>query len=221
MRSILRGLGRLLHFSGSGLKQGLALRLNWLAVVARQNRQVSIAWGARLIGKNIRLGSGTSIAAGAELNAALRDPQQEYIHLGKGCIVKQGVLLQSWQGFIEIGNYCSVNAYTVMQGTGGIRIGQGVRIGAHCVLVASMHNYADPTQFIKDQGWTAQGIQLEDDVWLGARVTVLDGVRIGRGAVIAAGAVVTQDVAPYTVVGGVPARPLKQRGPDSDSPRPD
>ncbi|HID52295.1 MAG TPA: acyltransferase, partial [Anaerolineae bacterium] len=61
-----------------------------------------------------------------------------------------------------------------------------------------------------EQGITAQGIVIEDDVWLGAGAIITDGVRVGQGAVVAAGAVVTKDVAPYTVVGGVPARVIKE-----------
>jgi acetyltransferase-like isoleucine patch superfamily enzyme len=61
-----------------------------------------------------------------------------------------------------------------------------------------------------EQGITAEGILLEDDVWVGAGAIITDGVRIGQGAVIAAGAVVTADVPPHTVAGGVPARVLKQ-----------
>jgi acetyltransferase-like isoleucine patch superfamily enzyme len=60
-----------------------------------------------------------------------------------------------------------------------------------------------------EQGITAAGIVIEDDVWLGAGAVITDGVRVGKGAVVAAGAVVTKDVPPHTVVGGVPARPIK------------
>ena len=60
-----------------------------------------------------------------------------------------------------------------------------------------------------EQGITAEGIIIEDDVWIGAGAIVTDGVRIGKGAVIAAGAVVTNNVPPHTVVGGVPAKPIK------------
>ena len=61
-----------------------------------------------------------------------------------------------------------------------------------------------------EQGITAQGITIEDDVWIGAGAIVTDGVRVGKGAVVAAGAVVTKDVTPHTVVGGVPAQEIKQ-----------
>jgi maltose O-acetyltransferase len=69
------------------------------------------------------------------------------------------------------------------------------------------HNPTDHTQES-----ISKPVVIEDDVWLAARVTVLKGVRIGRGAVVAAGAVVTKDVPPCTLVGGVPARIIKQIG---------
>ena len=73
-----------------------------------------------------------------------------------------------------------------------------------------------------EQGITAQGIVIEDDVWIGSGAVVTDGVRIGRGSVVAAGAVVTKDVPPHTVVGGVPARPIRKvgeaRGKEQDVP---
>ena len=63
-----------------------------------------------------------------------------------------------------------------------------------------------------EQGITAEGIVVEDDVWIGAGAIITDGVRIGKGAVVAAGAVVTKDVPAHTVVGGIPARVLKEIG---------
>ena len=76
-------------------------------------------------------------------------------------------------------------------------------------ILAVNHNFADPTRPMVEQGITAQGIHIEDDVWIGAGAIVTDGVHIGRSAVVAAGAVVTADVPERTVVGGVPARVLK------------
>ncbi len=77
-------------------------------------------------------------------------------------------------------------------------------------IISVNHVFDDPTRPFIDQGITAEGIVVEDDVWLGAASVITDGVRIGKGAVVAAGAVVTNDVPPHTVVGGVPAKVIKK-----------
>lgn len=94
---------------------------------------------------------------------------------------------------------------------GDIEIGSHVMIGPNCVLRASDHVFDDPDVPIQLQGHTGGRIVLEEDVWLGANVVVVSGVRIGKGSVVAAGAVVTKDVKPGSVVGGVPARLIKMR----------
>jgi len=74
------------------------------------------------------------------------------------------------------------------------------------------HVVDDPTRPFVEQGITAEGIAIEDDVWIGSGAIVTDGVTVGKGAVVAAGSVVTRDVAPHTIVGGVPARVLRAVG---------
>ncbi|MDP2912849.1 MAG: acyltransferase, partial [Candidatus Omnitrophota bacterium] len=99
----------------------------------------------------------------------------------------------------------------VIYGHGGLKIGSGVRIAAHAVIIPAKHNYEDPDRFIYQQGMTCRGIEIRDDVWIGAGARILDGVVIGKGAVIASGAVVTRDVPEYAVAAGVPARIIKYR----------
>jgi acetyltransferase-like isoleucine patch superfamily enzyme len=77
-------------------------------------------------------------------------------------------------------------------------------------ILAVNHVFDDPARPFVEQGITAEGIAIEDDVWIGAGAIVTDGVRIGQGAVVAAGAVVTEDVPPHTVVAGVPARVVRE-----------
>jgi acetyltransferase-like isoleucine patch superfamily enzyme len=77
-------------------------------------------------------------------------------------------------------------------------------------IVAVNHEFDDPHRPFVEQGITAAGIVIEDDVWIGASAVITDGVHIGRGAVVAAGAVVTADVPAHTVVAGVPARVVRE-----------
>jgi galactoside O-acetyltransferase len=117
-------------------------------------------------------------------------------------------------GDIEIGDRVSLNANVYLNASGGGRIvvGHDVLVGPNAVFRTSDHVTLDPERPIREQGHAAGVIILEEDVWIAANVTVVGGVRIGRGAVVAAGAVVTADVEPYSVVGGVPARLIKRRG---------
>jgi acetyltransferase-like isoleucine patch superfamily enzyme len=102
---------------------------------------------------------------------------------------------------------CVLNAYVA-----DIRIGAGCMIGAHCAFMPYQHRASDSTRPMREQGLTSRGpVVLEDDVWLGVNVCVLDGVRVGRGAIVGAGAVVTHDVPSYAVAVGVPARVLRRR----------
>ncbi len=76
------------------------------------------------------------------------------------------------------------------------------------IICTENHKYTKETY----EGWLEQPVIIEDNVWIGYRVIILPGVRVGRNAIIGAGAVVTKDVPPYKVVGGVPAKVLKTRG---------
>ncbi|HEY6140692.1 MAG TPA: acyltransferase [Thermoanaerobaculia bacterium] len=178
------------------LRGKIALRMGWRCIER----------GARVHG-NVRLGSGTIIASGAELVAR----GAEQITLGDRCAVLRGSLLYAYGGRITIGSNTSINPYCVLYGHGGLTIGNDVLIATGCVIIPANHNIADVTMPIRAQGLTAKGIVIEDGVWLAARVTVLDGVRVGTGAVIGAGAVVNKDIPPYAIAVGVPARLVGSR----------
>lgn len=135
------------------------------------------------------------------------------IYLRKKVILDRGVDLRSLdRGHIEVGESTYIGPYTCMAGPGRILIGKNCLIASHSGIYANNHNFGDPTLNIVEQGITSQGIVIEDDCWLGSGVRVLDGVTIGRGSVIGAGAVVTKDIAPYSVAVGVPAKVISQRG---------
>jgi acetyltransferase-like isoleucine patch superfamily enzyme len=97
-------------------------------------------------------------------------------------------------------------------------MGNYVMIGPSLLITGNDHRFDQPGSAVIFSGRPApETCVIEDDVWFGARVTILMGIRVGRGAIVAAGAVVTRDVPPYTIVGGVPARPIRRRFDDEDA----
>jgi putative colanic acid biosynthesis acetyltransferase WcaF len=111
---------------------------------------------------------------------------------------------------IAIGDHCIIGFRCFLGGEGGITIGNNVNIASFSVLLGGWHDINDPT-FASEM----RPIVVEDYAWIATGATVMAGVRIGRGAVVAAGAVVTRDVPPYAVVGGVPAKRIGDRDPSA------
>jgi len=94
---------------------------------------------------------------------------------------------------------------------GNITFGDDCLVGPRVILRTANHQFSDKTKKINSQGHSIGDIHVGDDVWIGANAIILPGVRIGSGSVLAAGAVVTRDVPPFSVVAGVPARIIKKR----------
>lgn len=112
-------------------------------------------------------------------------------------------------GVLTIGDGVRINYGTSIYADRAITIGDRVRIGPHSSIVdTDFHDLYDHN--VKPEG---APVVIEDDVWIGARCTVLKGVHIGRGAVIGTGAIVTKDVPPFTVMAGVPAKPINRLDP--------
>ncbi len=153
-----------------------------------------------------------TLGAGASLDPRAFPARGGPIAIGEGSVVRAGAMLLPSGGSIRIGQRSSVNHYVVINGQGGVSIGNDVLIAAFVSIFAGSHRFSDPNRPIRQQGMeTRGGIVIEDDVWIGTHCVLLDGVRIGRGSVVAAGAVVTRDVPPFSVVAGVPARILRNR----------
>lgn len=112
---------------------------------------------------------------------------------------------------IKIGNSVGIGPYASLGGAGGLTIGDECIIGPYLSCHPENHNFSDLHSSIRFQGVSREGIEIGKNCWIGAKVTVLDGVKIGDNCVVAAGAVVTKNVPANMVLGGVPARILKER----------
>lgn len=134
------------------------------------------------------------------------------LSLGDRCTVGRYVILAPDGGSIVVGDDVSINVFCLVSGIGSVEIGKDSRVGASVSILSSNHVFDDPGRPIRTQGLTAEGVHIGSDVWIGTRAVVLDGTQIGDGAVVAAGAVVTTDVEPLSIVGGVPAHVIGRRG---------
>lgn len=158
------------------------------------------------------------LARGARLGAGLLIYGPREITIGRDFSCwRQCALVALEGGRIELGDRVSFSSNVNINAAigGRIALGNDVLVGPNVVMRSSDHRFASLDEPINKQGHTSDQIIIEDDVWVAANAVVVGGVRVGRGSVVAAGAVVTTDVAPYTVVGGVPARLLKTRDGDS------
>lgn len=126
-------------------------------------------------------------------------------HFGRSSAIYRNVDLRSPYR-ISVGEHTNINKRCVLDGRGGLTIGNNVDIAQETNIWTEQHDYNDPTYKP-----VCKEIIIEDYVWLASRVTVLPGVHIGRGAVVASGAVVTKDVPPLAIVAGVPAKIIGYR----------
>jgi acetyltransferase-like isoleucine patch superfamily enzyme len=115
---------------------------------------------------------------------------------------------------LRIGDNSNVGRYSYVGCSGLITIGRNVMISPRVSFHAESHNFDDPDIPMREQGVSRAPIVVEDDCWIASHAIILAGVTVGRGSVVAAGSVVTHDVAPYSVVAGVPARVLRSRRDD-------
>ena len=181
----------------------LVLRMDGIAAI-ENNVRIRFA-------NQIHLGRNAYIDQGVYLHACPAG-----IEIGDNSFVMHGSVLHVYNfrklphAFIRIGRNSLIGEYNVLRGQGGITIGDRVYTAPMVQMLAVNHVFDDPARPMVDQGITAEGIIVEDDVWIGAGAIITDGVCIGKGAVVAAGAVVTEDVPSHAVAGGVPARVIKQ-----------
>ena len=140
---------------------------------------------------------------------------------GSRIVIAAGAVIDSFvkikpaggSGDVVIGEKTVINSGCVIYTGNGVSIGRQVAVAANCTFAATNHAYKDASRPIMEQGFLPSrgGIVVEDDVWIGANVVLLDGARVRKGAVIAAGSIVRGEVAAYTVVAGTPLRVVGRR----------
>lgn len=146
------------------------------------------------VGRNFKLGAFSRMVASGTLS-----------DLGKG---------------ITVGDNVGISEYAYIGGAGGVRIGSDTIVGQYFSIHSENHVFRDPDKLIREQGATRVGIEVGPDCWIGAKVTLLDGVTLGRGCVVAAGSVVNQSFPDHAIIGGVPARLLRMRNTSAGSAAP-
>lgn len=172
-------------------------------------------------GKSVRVEHGYMLSCGSGLiledYAYINALSELGIQIGQNVTIARGaslvctgVIANKGKGII-IGNNCAVGAQSFLAGQGGIKIGNDVIIGPGVRIFSENHNYNEIEISIRKQGETRKGIIIEDNCWIGANAVILDGIRIGKGTVIAAGSVVTNSIDQNKVAAGVPAKVIKIR----------
>ncbi len=131
---------------------------------------------------------------------------------GSSLAIEVGVCIEHPYG-IEVGDRVFINRNSWLNAVGGLTIGDHCAFGPETIIHTANHNFGDTETPFVEQGWTYKPVVIEDDVWFGARVVILPGSRIGRGAVIGAGSVVSGNIAPYAIVHGEKATVRRSRKP--------
>jgi acetyltransferase-like isoleucine patch superfamily enzyme len=183
---------------------------------------IQSAKGLLLIGRNVRIyypqnfttGKDTIIEDGVEINCLATNGIQlgDRVTIGKYAMIRPSNIYGGAIGEgLQIGDHSNIGPYSYIGCSGKITIGNNVMMGPRVSIYAENHVFDNPDILMKDQGVVKSEVVIEDDCWIASNSVILAGVTIGKGSVVAAGSVVTENVAPYSVVAGVPAKWIKSR----------
>jgi acetyltransferase-like isoleucine patch superfamily enzyme len=191
---------------------GLALR-KWFYPCLLKHSGKGVIWGRNVVFRHpgkLSVGDLTAIDDGCLLDA--KGAGSQGINIGREVIISRNCVIQGKTGFVRIGSRTDIGCNTVITSASGIEIGKSVLIAANCYVGGGRYVAERIDVPFMDQGVFSRGpIFIGDGSWLGANATVLDGVRIGAGCIVGAGAVVTKDLPENVVAGGIPAKVLYQR----------
>lgn len=133
-----------------------------------------------------------------------------FTKVGRQTSIRDGVSV--WYPHrLKLGERVSINEGSYLGAFGNLEVGDGTMIGHKVSITTSEHRIPKRSETLRSSGIEARSVKIGEDVWLGAHAVVLGGVTIGNGAIVAAGSVVTKDVAPFAIVAGVPAKVVRFR----------
>ena len=132
-----------------------------------------------------------------------------HLYIGNNTEILQNTFIRVFYGELKIGENCSINPNCLIYSLSKVIIGNNVLIAGATAIVGFSHVFKERSVEIRLQGYESKGIIIEDNVWIGHGCSILDGVKIGQGAVIGAGSVVNKDIPAYTVFAGVPAKIIR------------
>jgi acetyltransferase-like isoleucine patch superfamily enzyme len=135
-------------------------------------------------------------------------PPYRKFSLGDYSVIESFACVNNAVGDVIIGDHTRVGLHNTI--IGPVTIGSHVNLAQGITVTALNHNFEDTNKRIDEQGISTNPVIIEDDIWIGANAVILPGVTIGHHSVVAAGAVVTKDVPPHSLVAGVPAKIMKQ-----------
>lgn len=194
---------------------GLARALMLLPRLGHAKGLFLVGRGVRVTGaRYLTLGRGVKIEELAEIQCR----SDRGVVFGDGVTIGRAVSIRpsSYYGHtrgegLVVGAGSAIGALSWIGASGHVTIGTDVLIGPRVTILPENHVFQSVDQTIKSQGVARARVVIEEDCWIGSGAVILAGVRIGRGSIVAAGAVVAKDVPPFTIVGGVPARVIKSR----------
>jgi acetyltransferase-like isoleucine patch superfamily enzyme len=157
----------------------------------------------------IWIGNGTGIGRNVTLRA--NTEQTPGIELGEGCSINDAVVINANRGFVSLGDRSWLGPFCLVYGNGGVTIGRNVLVAGHSSINTVSHAAERCDIPINDQPVITDPVVIEDDVWIGLNAVVLQGVTLGRGSIVGAGAVVTKSIPPWSIAVGVPARVVGRR----------
>lgn len=204
---------------------GILLQLVIQKLIQRMRAMRLMIWGIfpkkLFLGKNVQFSYVSNINFGkwiqlekhVHVSALCRQPVVlgNNIRIGAFSQIIAATSFNNIGEYIRIGNNVGIGEFAYLGGGGGLEIGDDCIIGQYFSCHPENHHFENPEKLIRFQGVSRKGIKIGRNCWIGSKVTILDGVSIGDDCVIAAGAVVTKNMTSNSVIGGVPAKIIKQR----------